>query len=137
MSKVLELTAETFEETVSNNGTVVIDFWADWCGPCKTFAPVYDEAAERHGEVFFAKVDTDAQQELSAALDVRAMPTLMIFRDGIQIFSQAGAMPGHALDDLLGQAQQLDMDEVRAKIAEEAPEGGHDHDHEHGPGCNH
>lgn len=124
------LTAETFEQTVADNGTVIVDFWADWCGPCKSFAPVYDEASEKYTDVVFAKVDTEDQQELSRALDVRAMPTIMIFRDGIQIFAQPGAMPGHALDDLINQATALDMDEVRRKIAEAET---HDHDHDHQP----
>ncbi len=132
MSEVVVLTKDTFEDTVSKNDTVIIDFWADWCGPCKSFAPVYEEAATRHTDVAFTKVDTEDQQELSQALGIRAMPTLMIFRDGIQIFAEPGAIPGHALDDLLGQAKALDMDEVRAKIAEHAEHDheGHDHDHE-------
>lgn len=128
MSAVTALTKDTFEETVSENDTVIIDFWADWCGPCKSFAPVYEEAAGRHTDVVFTKVDTEDQQELSQALSIRAMPTLMIFRDGIQIYAEPGAVPGHALDDLLGQVKELDMDEVRAKIAEHADE---DHDHDH------
>lgn len=119
MSAVIELTKDTFEDTVADNDTVIIDFWADWCGPCKSFAPVYDEASLHHDKVVFAKVDTEDQQELSQALEIRAMPTLMIFRDGIQIFSQPGAIGRSALDDLIGQAQKLDMDEVRAKIAEQ------------------
>lgn len=133
MSEVIELTKDTFENTVADNGTVIIDFWAEWCGPCKSFEPVFKEAAERHTDVVFTKVDTEDQQELSQALNIRAMPTLMIFRDGIQIFAEPGAIPGHALDDLLGQAKALDMDEVRAKIEEPADEDheGHDHDHDH------
>lgn len=111
---------------MADNNTVIVDFWADWCGPCKSFAPVYEEASKKYQDIVFAKVDTEDQQELSRALEVRAMPTIMIFRDGIQIFAQPGAMPAHALNDLIDQATTLDMDEVRAKIAQ-AQESDHDH----------
>jgi thioredoxin reductase (NADPH)/thioredoxin 1 len=112
-----ELTIAEFEKTVSSDGIVFVDFWADWCGPCKSFAPVFEAAAEKHDDINFAKVDTEAQQELAGALAIRSIPTLMIFRDGIQLFSQAGAMPAPALEDIISQVRALDMDEVRAEVA--------------------
>jgi len=113
----VDLTAENFEQTVLGDGIVLVDFWADWCGPCKAFGPVYDAASEANADITFAKVDTDAEQGLSAALNIRSIPTLMAFRDGIGVFSQAGALPRHVLDDLIGQIRGLDMDAVRAEIA--------------------
>jgi thioredoxin len=119
-----ELTMEVFEETISSDGIVFVDFWADWCGPCKSFAPIFEAAAEKHDDISFAKVDTEAEQQLAGALAIRSIPTLMIFRDGIQLFSQAGALPAPALEDLIGQVRALDMDEVRAEVAsQQASEG--------------
>lgn len=112
-----DLTIAEFENTVSSDGIVFVDFWAEWCGPCKSFAPVFEAAAEKHDDINFAKVDTEAEQELSGALAIRSIPTLMIFRDGIQLFSQAGAMPAAALEDIITQVRALDMDEVRAEVA--------------------
>jgi len=111
------LTADTFEETVLAPGITIIDFWADWCGPCKAFAPVYEQSSESHPDVVFAKVDTEAEQMIAAEFDIRSIPTIMIFRDGIPLFRQAGALPGHVLEDVIGQAQALDMDAIRAEIA--------------------
>lgn len=115
----VELTKENFDQTVSENSFVLIDFWAGWCRPCLQFAPVYEKAAEANPDLLFAKVDTEAQQELAAAFQISSIPTLMIVRDQVAIFSQPGALPEAALTDLIGQARALDMDEVRAKIAAE------------------
>ncbi|MDN4476675.1 MULTISPECIES: thioredoxin [Demequina] len=114
----IDLTTETFDETVSKDGIVLVDFWADWCGPCKRFAPIFEQSSDAKPEIVHAKVDTEAQQELGIKYGVTAIPTLMAFRDGIMVFNQAGALPGPALQQLVDAVEGLDMDEVRAKIAE-------------------
>ena len=123
MAATVALTADTFESTIleptSESGIVLVDFWAGWCGPCLAFAPIYEAAAEDNADMTFAKVDTEAEQGLSQALDIRSIPTLMIFRDGIGVFSQAGALPRPVLDDLIGKVRELDMDAVRAQIAQQ------------------
>lgn len=114
----VELTAETFESTVSQDGIVLVDFWAEWCGPCKRFAPIFEASSEGKPEIVHAKVDTEAHPDLSGQFGITAIPTLMAFRDGVMVFNQAGALPGPALAQLVEAVEALDMDEVRAKIAE-------------------
>ncbi|MGC8480615.1 MAG: thioredoxin [Acidimicrobiales bacterium] len=112
------LTKETFESTVESNDVVLVDFWADWCGPCKMFAPVYEESSKENTDMVFGKVDTEAQQELASAFGIMSIPTLMIFKEQVLVFSQAGALPKHALTELIGKVRELDMDMVRERLAE-------------------
>ena len=113
----VELTKDNFEQTVNENPMVIVDFWAPWCGPCRGFAPVYEKASETHQDVVFAKVNTDEQQELAGAFQIRSIPTLMVFREKVILFQQAGALPGQALEQVLTQAKSLDMAKVHAEIA--------------------
>jgi len=112
---------DNFEaEVIKASGKVLVDFWAEWCGPCKMFGPIFEQAATENPDVTFAKVDTEAEQQLAGSLGIMSIPTLMIFRDGIQLFSQPGALPKSALDDLLRQVRELDMDEIRKELADES-----------------
>lgn len=111
------LTLDNFESTVTSDGITLVDFWAEWCGPCRAFAPIFEEVAAENPDITFAKVDTEAEQQLAGMLNIQSIPTLMIFRDGIQLFNQAGALPKAALADLVKQARELDMDAVRAQLA--------------------
>lgn len=124
MSSTVELTKENFDQTVTDNEFVLIDFWAAWCGPCRQFAPVYEKAAEENPDLVFGKVDTEAQPELAAAFGIQSIPTLMIVRDQVAVFAQPGALPEAALTDVIGQARKLDMDDVRKQIAEQQAQQG-------------
>lgn len=117
----VDLTLETFETTVAKDGITFVDFWAEWCGPCKMFGPIFEKASEENPSITFAKVDTEAEQQLAGMAGISSIPTLMIFRDGILLFNQAGALPGPALTDLIGKVQELNMDDVRAEIAKQTP----------------
>ena len=120
----IEMTKDNFEQTVNGNPIVIIDFWAPWCGPCRGFAPVFEKASEAHPDIVFAKVNSDEQQELAGSFNIRSIPTLMVFREKVILFQQAGALPGQALEQVLTQAKSVDMAKVHAEIAAQnaAPE---------------
>ena len=117
---VVELNKENFEEVVSKNNFVIVDYWAPWCGPCRSFAPVYEKVSEDHEDIVFAKVNTEDEQEIGAQFQIRSIPTLMIFREGIIIYSEAGAMPEGMFRELLGKAAELDMAEVKQQMEAES-----------------
>ena len=114
--KPIALTQDTFVETIEQEGIVAIDFWASWCGPCRAFAPIFEAAANKHEDVVWAKVDTEAERELAGALKIRAIPTLMVFRDGILVFSQPGVVPAPKLDEVIEKVRALDMARVRKEV---------------------
>jgi thioredoxin len=118
----VHLTKDNFEQTVKENAMVIVDFWAPWCGPCRGFAPVYEKASEQHPDVVFAKVNTDEEQELAGGFGIRSIPTLMVFREKVILFQQAGALPAQALEQVISQAKALDMAKVHQEIAAQQPQ---------------
>ena len=115
----LQLTSENFKDVIANNDIVIVDFWAEWCGPCRSFAPTFEAASDKHPEIAFCKVNTEEERELAAGFNIRSIPTLMVFRDQVILYAEAGALPAAALDQLVEQVKALDMDQVRAEIAAE------------------
>ena|SRR3990172_5294440 len=130
----ITLTKDNFNETVENNDIVLVDFWADWCAPCKMFGPVYEKVSENHEGIVFAKCDTEIEQELAAHFEIRSIPTLMVFREKVMIFNQAGALPENFLEDLISKVKELDMPAIHKEIEEHEAMHAEGHDHECGCG---
>jgi thioredoxin 1 len=122
MMPTTQITKDTFNDTINNNDIVLVDWWAEWCGPCRSFAPVFEEASGKHPDIVFGKIDTEAQPELSAMASITSIPTIMAFREGILIFSQPGALPASSLEELIGKVRELDMEQVHASLADEEPQ---------------
>lgn len=122
----VEITKDNLEQTITDGGIVVLDFWAAWCGPCRSFAPVFEKSSETHEDIVFGKIDTEAEQELAGMFGITSIPTIMAFRDGVNVFAQAGALPAPTLEQLIDAVRGLDMDEVRTQLAQEAANGGSD-----------
>ena len=118
-----EITKDTFNDTINNNNIVLVDWWAEWCSPCRSFAPVFEEASEKHTDIVFGKIDTETQPELAAMARITSIPTIMAFREGVLIFSQAGALPAPSLEELIGKVRELDMEQVHAALAAEEQSG--------------
>ncbi len=127
----VNITKDTMEATIDDNDIVIVDFWAEWCGPCKSFAPTFEKASNEHPDIVFGKVDTEAEQELAGSFGIRSIPTLMIFRDNVVLFNQAGALPPAALAEVIGQVKDLDMEAVHKEIAEQNEAAGHEHEDDH------
>lgn len=126
----VNLTAESLQQALNDNDIILLDLWAEWCGPCHQFAPIYEEASERHTDALFGKVDVDSERDLASQLGVRSIPTLVVVREGVAVFNQSGVLSGEAIDDLLNQVRELDMEEVHAN-ATDASQDGHAHSHAH------
>jgi len=118
----IDITAQSFEETIENNDIVIVDFWAEWCGPCKSFSPIYEEVSEKHEGIVFGKIDTEAEQELAGHFQIRSIPTLMIFREQVVLFSQPGMLNAQQLEEVIGKVQEIDMKKVHEEIAQQEQE---------------
>ncbi len=127
----VELTKDNFEATINDNDTVIVDFWAEWCGPCRVFGPTFEEASEEHSDIVFGKVDTEVQSELAGFFNVRSIPTLMVFRENVVLYSEAGALPPETLENLISRIKEVDMENVHRQIAEQDIDEDHKHEPDH------